>query len=43
MPIGNGERRREVTSQELSALLSGTDLIQAKRLQRYERKRRSAA
>ena len=43
MPFGNGERRREVTSQELSALLSGIDLSQAKRHQRYERKRRSAA
>jgi hypothetical protein len=32
MPFeGNGERRREITAQELGALLSGFELSQAKR------------
>jgi transposase len=31
------ERRREITSQELGALLSGIDLNQAKRRKRYQR------
>jgi transposase len=32
------ERQREITAQELGALLSGIDLSQAKRRKRYERK-----
>lgn len=44
MPFGNGgERRAEITAHELSALLSGIDLSQAKRLRRYERKSSNAA
>ncbi|HEY3455753.1 MAG TPA: IS66 family insertion sequence element accessory protein TnpB [Bryobacteraceae bacterium] len=44
MPFGEGaERRTEITAQELSALLSGIDLGQAKRRKRYERKRVNAA
>jgi hypothetical protein len=40
MPFGKGEERRaEITAQELSALLSGIDLSQAKRRKRYERRR----
>lgn len=40
MPFGKGaERRAEITAQELSALLSGIDLSQAKRRKRYERGR----
>ena len=39
----SGERRREITSQELGALLSGIDLNQAKRRKRYERKASKAA
>jgi len=31
------ERRREITAQELGALLSGIDLDQAKRRKRYRR------
>ena len=34
----NEERRREITAQELGALLSGIDLSQAKRRKRYQRK-----
>ena len=34
----NGELRREITAQELGALLSGIDLSQAKRRKRYQRK-----
>jgi transposase len=34
----SGEVRREITSQELGALLSGIDLSQAKRRKRYRRK-----
>jgi transposase len=37
MPFGQREERRaEITAQELSALLSGIDLSQAKRRKRYE-------
>ncbi len=32
-----GERRREITAQELGALLSGIDLKQAGRRKRYQR------
>ena len=32
-----GERRREITAQELGALLSGIDLKQAARRKRYRR------
>jgi hypothetical protein len=36
MPFGSGdEQRAEITSQELSALLSGIDLSRAKRRKRY--------
>jgi len=37
MPFGDGgeERRREITAQELGALLSGIDLNQATRRKRY--------
>ena len=39
MPFGEEpERRREITAQELGALLSGIDLSQAKRRKRYQRK-----
>ena len=34
-----GERRREITAQELGALLSGIDLSTAKRRKRYRRAR----
>ena len=39
MPFGNDveERRREITAQELGALLSGIDLQQAARRKRYRR------
>ncbi len=38
MPFGKGEERRcELRSQELGALLSGIDLSQAKRRKRYRR------
>jgi transposase len=42
MPFGDsdvtgGEKRREITAAELSALLSGIDLSQAKRRKRYVR------
>jgi hypothetical protein len=38
MPFGeSGEMRREITAQELGALLSGIDLSQAKRRKRYGR------
>ena len=39
----SSEKRREITAQELGALLSGIDLSQAKRRKRYERKRAEAA
>jgi len=34
---GAGERRREITAQELGALLSGIDLSTARRPKRYRR------
>ncbi|MGA3043546.1 MAG: IS66 family insertion sequence element accessory protein TnpB [Bryobacteraceae bacterium] len=39
VPIGDGgaERRREITTQELGALLSGIDLSTVKRRKRYRR------
>ena len=39
MPLTDsaGEQRREITAQELGALLSGIDLRQAKRRKRYQR------
>jgi transposase len=39
----DGERRSEITAQELGALLSGIDLSQAKRRKRYQRKSSEAA
>ena len=39
----SGERRREITAQELGALLSGIDLSQAKRRKRYRRSISEAA
>ncbi len=39
----NGERRREITAQELGALWSGIDLSQAKRRKRYRRNIAEAA
>jgi hypothetical protein len=39
----SGEVRREITAQELGALLSGIDLSQAKRRKRYRRKAVAAA
>lgn len=38
MPFSEGEARREISSAELGALLSGIDLRQAKRRKRYHRK-----
>jgi len=45
MPFGDdaGEPRREITAQELGALLSGIDLSVAKRRKRYRRKCSEAA
>jgi hypothetical protein len=44
MPFeGSGERRKEITAQELGALLSGIDPSQARRRKRYERKSANAA
>jgi hypothetical protein len=43
MPFEEGEARREITAQELGALLSGIDLSQAKRRKRYRRKSAEAA
>ena len=37
VPFGAEERRREITAQELGALLSGIDLKQATRRKRYRR------
>ena len=38
MPLdGGGEQRREITAQELGAILSGIDLSQARRRKRYQR------
>ena len=43
MPFdGGNERRREITAQELGALLSGIDLASAKRRKRYQRKSAAA-
>jgi len=39
----NGESRREITSQDLGALLSGIDLQHAKRRKRYRRNMPKAA
>ena len=38
MPYGGQAARREVSSQELGAMLSGIDVDQARRRKRYERK-----
>jgi transposase len=38
MPFSEGEGRREISSAELGALLSGIDLSHAKRRKRYHRK-----
>jgi len=44
MPFAqSGEMRREISVQELGALLSGIDLSQAKRRKRYHGKRTEAA
>ncbi len=44
MPFSRaGEARREITAQELGALLSGIDLSQAKRRKRYRREAVEAA
>ena len=44
MPFSEGrERRREITAQELGALLSGIDLSRAERRKRYSRKPATAA
>ena len=43
MPFGDEERRREITAQELGALLSGIDLSTAKRRKRYRRGSAEAA
>jgi transposase len=44
MPFGSDDQpRREITAQELGALLSGIDLRVAKRRKRYERKSAEAA
>jgi hypothetical protein len=37
VPFDGAERRREITAQELGALLSGIDLSTAKRRRRYRR------
>jgi transposase len=37
VPFEEGARRREITAQELGALLSGIDLSQAQRRKRYRR------
>jgi hypothetical protein len=45
MPFEDGANapRREITAQELGALLSGIDLSVAKRRKRYQRKHAEAA
>lgn len=44
MPFSEaGEKRCEISAQELGALLSGIDLSQAKRRKRYQRKSSEAA
>jgi transposase len=40
---GEGEQRQEITAQELGAILSGIDLSQATRRQRYRRNSAEAA
>jgi transposase len=40
--IKDGEVRREISAQELGALLSGIDLSQARRRKRYQRKGQAA-
>ncbi len=42
-PFGEDEARREITAQELGALLSGIDLSTAKRRKRYRRGSAEAA
>jgi hypothetical protein len=43
MPFTEGaEMRREISAQELGALLSGIDLSQARRRKRYQRKGKAA-
>ena len=42
-PFGEDEARREITAQELGALLSGIDLSSAKRRKRYRRGSAEAA
>jgi IS66 Orf2 like protein len=42
MPFSEQEPRREITAQELGALLSGIDLSVAKRRKRYRRKNTEA-
>jgi hypothetical protein len=38
VPVGDGEgSRREITAQELAAILSGIDLQEATRRRRYQR------
>jgi hypothetical protein len=37
VPFEESVRRREITAQELGALLSGIDLSQAQRRKRYQR------
>ena len=43
VPFTETELRREISAQELGALLSGIDLSQAKRRKRYQRKPAEAA
>lgn len=44
MPFAEGEEaRREISAQELGALLSGIDLSQARRRKRYQRQQAGAA
>ena len=43
IPFGEDEPRREITAQELGALLSGIDLSTAKRRKRYQRRSAEAA
>jgi hypothetical protein len=42
-PPASNEARREITAQELGALLSGIDLSQAQRRKRYQRRSTEAA
>jgi transposase len=43
VPFAENELRREISAQELGALLSGIDLSQARRRKRYQRKPAEAA